>query len=299
MNSDKVLLFGGSGFLGVHIFETLMDSGYDVYIADISKNSVVPSDRFFHCNIMSVEDINHALNISPSYVFNLAGVANLDHAVKNPCQTMNLNVMGNLNILNACLKHDITRYIYASSAYALSKKGSFYGLSKFFSEKIVEEFHDKYDLPFTIVRFGSVYSEKNYSNNYVFSVIKQAIVEGKITHNGDGEEIREYIHAADAARLCVDILKDRQFENEHIILTGVERMKRKELFLAIDEILGNSVKIEYKKDGYESHYSYTPYSFEPVLSKKLVANPYIDIGQGMVECAKAVFSEIHREPPHV
>lgn len=48
---------------------------------------------------------------------------------------------------------------------------------------------------------------------------------GTINHSGDGEETREYIHAADVAKLALQVM-----ENEHIILTGVERMHRKELF---------------------------------------------------------------------
>ena len=62
---------------------------------------------------------------------------------------MELNILGNINILNACLKAKIKRFIYASSAYAMSDKGSFYGISKLTSEKIVEEYAVKFDLKFT------------------------------------------------------------------------------------------------------------------------------------------------------
>ena len=48
---------------------------------------------------------------------------------------MQLNVISNLKILDLCVKHKINRYLYASSAYAMSEKGSFYGISKLASEK--------------------------------------------------------------------------------------------------------------------------------------------------------------------
>ena len=191
-------------------------------------------------------------------------------------------------MLEASRKHEIKRFIYASSAYALSDKGSFYGLSKLFSEKIVEEYSKKYGLDFTIIRFGSVYGARDYENNYVYNVIKDAVTGKKIVHCGDGEEVREYIHAADAAKLCLNILLDDRFINDHVILTGVERLKRKELFSSIQEILCDDIEIEYQNEGYKNHYKFTPYSFNPTLSKKLVANPFIDMGQGMLECIQSI-----------
>ena len=65
-------------------------------------------------------------------------------------------------------------------------------------------------------------------------------------------------------------------------------MHRKELFDMINEILGNKLKIQLHNDGYHNHYQTTPYSFHPTRSKKLVANPYIDMGQGILECMKDI-----------
>ena len=139
-------------------------------------------------------------------MYNLAGLANLDLAIKTPVKTMQLNILGNMNILEACVANNIKKFIYASSAYAMSNKGSFYGISKLASEKIIEEYHEKYNLDFTILRYGSVYSEREYDNNYIYNIVKKAVLENLIYHNGDGNEIREYIHAADAAKLSVDVI---------------------------------------------------------------------------------------------
>ena len=53
----------------------------------------------------------------------------------------------------------------------------------------------------------------------------KALLEGKIDHEGDGNEVREYIHAADAAKLSIDVIESNS-ENIHVILTGTERMRR-------------------------------------------------------------------------
>ena len=115
-----------------------------------------------------------------------------------------------------------------------------------------------------------------------------------ISHSGDGEEIREYIHAADVAKLTLQVMESDEFINEHIILTGVERMHRKELFDMINEMLGNKLDVKLNNDGYGNHYKTTPYSFHPTRSKKLVANPYIDMGQGILECMKDVEKNTHK-----
>ena len=73
-----------------------------------------------------------------------------------------------------------------------------------------------------------------------------------------------------------------------MILTGSEKMKRIELFEMINEILGGTLKIELKGTQNNNHYKTTPYSFQPTASKKLVCNPYIDMGQGILECIKQI-----------
>jgi UDP-glucose 4-epimerase len=286
----KILVFGGFGFLGHYLVNELLNRGYDVTVADIHENAKVEGNiTYIKCDITSKENIKNAFKIKQfDFVYNLAGFANLDTAIKYPIETIQLNVIGNMHILEECVKNNISRFVYASSAYAMSNKGSFYGISKLASEKIIEEYLKKFSLPFTILRYGSVYSERSYDNNYIYNLIKSAVLEGEINHNGDGNELREYIHAADASKLSVDVIESEDFKNLHVILTGNERMKRSDLFNMVKEILNDQVKINYKNDGYHNHYNFTPYSFEPSVSRKLSANPHIDMGQGLLECIRSV-----------
>lgn len=283
----KVVVFGGCGFIGSYVVEELINNGYKVISADLNSSKYVNEKYFTKCDILDVKAVNEIVK-DASIVYNFAGFANLDDAIANPTKALELNVMGNMNILEACKKHKVQRFIYASSAYAMSDKGSFYGISKLTSEKLTEEYYKKFGLEFTIIRYGSVYGERAYYNNYIYNLVKNAMLTGTINHNGDGEEVREYIHAADVAKLALQVIESDEFVNEHLILTGVERMHRKELFDMINEILGNKLEINLNNDGYHNHYQTTPYSFHPTRSKKLVANPYIDMGQGILECMKDI-----------
>ena len=286
----KILVFGGIGFLGHYLVHELLKRGYKVTVADIHENEKLESEiTYVKCDITNKENVENVFeNKQFDFVYNLAGFANLDIAIKYPIETIQLNVIGNMYILEQCVKNNVSRFVYASSAYAMSNKGYFYGISKLASEKIVEEYLKKYSLPFTILRYGSVYSERSYDNNYIYNLVKTAVLEGEINHNGDGNELREYIHAADASKLSVDVIESEDFKNLHVILTGNERMKRSDLFNMVKEILNDQVEINYKNDGYHNHYNFTPYSFEPSVSRKLSANPHIDMGQGLLECVRSV-----------
>ena len=286
----KVLVFGGFGFLGYYLLKELLSRGYEVVVADIKDNSEFKDIvHYLNCDISDQKQVDAVFqNQNYDIVYNLAGFANLDFSIKAPLKTMQLNIIGNMYVLEACINANIKKFVYASSAYAMSNKGSFYGISKLASEKIIEEYHEKYDLDFTILRYGSVYSERDYDNNYIYNLVKKAVIENVIDHKGDGNEIREYIHAGDAAKLSVDVIESDKFNNVHVILTGTERIKRSELFNMINEILNNKIEINYNYN-YNNHYKFTPYSFEPSLSRKLTANPHIDMGQGILECIRSVY----------
>ena len=286
----NILVFGGFGFLGHYLVHELLNRNYKITVADIHENKKLESKiNYIKCDITIKENVENVFkNKQFNVVYNLAGFANLDTAIKYPLKTIQLNVIGNMHILEQCVKNNISRFVYASSAYAMSNKGSFYGISKLASEKIIEEYLKKYSLPFTILRYGSVYSERSYDNNYIYNLVKSAVLIGEINHNGDGNELREYIHAADASKLSVDVIESDDFKNLHVILTGNERMKRSDLFNMVNEILNDQVEINYKNDGYHNHYNFTPYSFEPSVSRKLSANPHIDMGQGLLECVRSV-----------
>ena len=296
MKQKKVVIFGGAGFIGSYVADELQHREYDVVIADIKPEKYAHKATFVKCDITSPAQIEKVITSDVDYVYNFAGFANLERSILDPISTIELNIMGNLYILDEIRhKKNVQRYVFASSAYALNDKGSFYGVSKLASEKLIEEYYRRYGVKYTILRYGSVYSERDFDNNYIYSLIKKIIETHKVIHEGDGNEIREYIHASDVARMAVDVITKDDFINQYMILTGVERMKRKELFCMIKEILGEDFDIELKCNGYANHYKITPYSFQPTMSRKMVANSYIDMGQGILECIKQIKKTDERE----
>ena len=99
---------------------------------------------------------------------------------------------------------------------------------------------------------------------------------------GDGEEIREYIHVKDAARLSIEALNEK-YKNEHLIITGNQQIKLKNLLIMIKEIFRGEIEIEFNQADELYHYEITPYNYKPQVAKKITPDTYYDLGQGLMD----------------
>jgi len=288
----KAVVFGGSGFLGSHVADALTNAGYDTTVYDIKSSPYLQkSQKMVVGDILDKKAVDKAVKTA-DIVYNFAGMADIDEAQDKPLAAIEGNILGNTIILEACRKNKIKRFVFASSLYVYSNLGSFYRSSKQACELIIENYNEVYGIPYTILRYGSLYGPRATERNYIYNIIKQAITKGKISSFGDKEDLREYIHVEDAARGSVEIL-DKDFERECVILSGVEPLKRHDLIRMIQEMLGNKIDIEYLPTESKHHYKITPYAFKPKTAKKLVSKYYLDIGQGMLECIQNVYDDVH------
>lgn len=279
----KAIVFGGSGFLGSHVADALSCKGFEVIIFDLVPSPYLKeSQKMIVGDILEPDQVKEAV-IGCDYVYNLAGIADLDDATTKPIKTVQLNVVGNINVMQAAVHQKVKRFIYASSIYVYSQKGGFYRCSKQASELYIEEFQNRFSLDYTILRYGTLYGPRADQRNAIYNYLKQAL-ETRTIRCPNPKEMREYINVKDAAALSVEILKE-EYKNRHIILTGHYHMKVQDMMMIIKEIFNDQVEIIYtEKDQNNDHYSFTPYSFSPKIGHKLVGNCYVDIGQGLIEC---------------
>jgi UDP-glucose 4-epimerase len=150
----KAVVVGGSGFIGSHVADHLSDAGYQVIIYDNTMSQWLREDQ--EMVIGDVQDTGK-LNqvIRDAYVvYNFAAIADINQALEQPIKTANINIIGNLNVMDACHNHGVKRFFYASTVYVHSREGGFYRCSKQASEAYVEEYQKIYGLDYTILRYG-------------------------------------------------------------------------------------------------------------------------------------------------
>lgn len=293
--SSKVVVFGGAGFLGSSVVDALTDAGHDVIVYDTKPSPYIKgSQKMIVENILDEKAVEKAVE-DCDIVYNFAGIADIDEASQKPLDSVKYNIVGNSIILEACRKANIKRFVFASSIYVYSKAGSFYRSTKQACELLIENYHEVFGLSYTILRYGSLYGPRADSKNFIHKILTQALTEGKITREGDGEELRDYIHVKDAARGSVEILAD-EFANQHVILVGNQQMRIKDLLIMIKEMLDNKLEIEYLPPTGNYHYEITPYSFAPKTGKRLMARTYLDLGQGILECIYDLYKTLNPLP---
>ena len=281
--AKKVLVVGGSGFLGSHVADELTEKGYEVTIFDQKKSTWInDNQKFIESDLLDREHVIKSLE-GFNFVIHFAGIADIGESKEKPLEPIETNIIGTANLLEGCRKNKIEKFIFASSVYVFSKYGSFYGKSKQACELLIEEYQNEFNLDYIHVRYGSLYGPRAQEWNGLKKYISEIIKNKQIDFSGNGEEKREYIHVKDAAIMTASLLESDE-KNIAVNITGHQVISTLDLFKLIFEVLQLEEKINLSKESnVVSHYKISPYSFQPKESKKLVPKKFIDIGQGVLE----------------
>ncbi len=297
--NKKVVVFGGSGFLGSHVADALTAKGYHVVIFDRAASPyLTPEQTMIVGDILDRDSVRDVVR-DAEYVYHFAGIADIAEAKNKPVETVQFNVMGTMYILDACREFGVKRFMYASTVYVYSELGSFYRSSKQACELFIENYQKACGLEFTILRYGSLYGRRANHFNFIHNSIRQALTEGKIERKGDGNEVRDYINVLDAARASVEVLDDEEFRNSYLMMTGTQTTKVREILEMIREMMHNQVELNFLNETFDEHYEITPFSFKPRVAKKYVSRYYHDLGQGVLDCIYEVYEQLVKEDPSV
>lgn len=277
------LVTGGSGFLGSHVADALADAGYRTIVYDRKPSPYLRADQEM---ILGDLDDRAALDAAVrgvDVVFHLGAVADIQDCADDPVAAARVNVHGTVNLLEACRKHGVKRFVFSSSAYIYSRHGGFYRASKQAAEAFVETFAEAGGPAFTIMRYGSLYGRRADPKNRIYRMIQEALTKGSISFPGHGDAMREFIHVGDAARMSLEVLAPK-YENRFVLVTGFERFRVRDVAQMIKEILARDIRIEFAEGEPPGHYLMTPFTFKPAMAEKLIANEFIEFGHGLLEC---------------
>lgn len=278
----QACVIGGSGFLGSHVADQLSEAGYTVRIFDRNRSRWLRGDQ-----AMIVGDILDSVALLEAVrgcevVYNFAAIADLNDALDKPLLTLQVNVLGTVNVLEACRAAGVRRFVYASTVYVYSREGGFYRCSKQAAEHYVEEYQRAYGIDFTILRYGSLYGPRADATNGLYRIVRDALQSRRISYEGNPESIREYIHVEDAARASVLALGE-EFRNESVVLTGHQPMRVLDLLKMLAEIMGMPDAVDFRDEEYAGHYVRTPYAYLPKLGRRYTPPLHVDLGQGLLQ----------------
>ncbi len=281
----RALVTGGAGFLGSHIADALVERGFAVRVFDRRESPHLRAGQEMVLgDLLEPGPLDDAAE-GCDCLFHLAALSDLERASSDPVEATRHNVLGTVRALEAARRAGVGRFLFASTVYVYSRAGGFYRCSKQAGEEYVEEYARQFGLGCTILRYGSLYGPRANDANGVYRLLRQALDEGSVRHVGRPDDSREYVHVEDAARLSVDALAD-EFADQRLVITGHHPMRLRDLFTMFSEILGRPLEVDYAEPAEgmaDTHYRVTPYAFSPRVGRKLTANCYVDMGQGILQ----------------
>jgi UDP-glucose 4-epimerase len=222
----KVLVTGGTGFIGSHITDLLAQLGYQVIVVDnLSQSNLSHLNRkarFYKLDITDSSLYAVLAREKPDVIIHQAAQVNVHQSVKDPISDVRTNILGTLNLLNGAVKLGIKKMIYASTCAVYGEPqtdpidethpvnpSSGYGLSKWTGECYIRLYHQMHGLSYTILRYANVYGPRQgvYGEGGVVSIFNKQLENGSsAVIYGDGTQTRDFVYVKDVARANVQAL---------------------------------------------------------------------------------------------
>jgi len=229
MKNKNILVTGGTGFVGSHLVEALVKRGARVVVP---YRSTDPASYFMTQGldkkvvlaIGDVTDRRRIVDIVSKYeietIYHLAAQPIVDTAYNNPVETIQTNVMGTVNILDAAYNSGTVRHIIVTSsdkAYGKSERtytedsplsGDHpYEASKSAADIITQAYIKTYNAPATIVRFGNIYGPGDLNMSRIIPGIMQSVLTGEeLDLRSDGTFVRDYVYVGDVISAYLYVL---------------------------------------------------------------------------------------------
>lgn len=236
----NILVTGGSGFIGSHVVDALIEKGENIRVLDIAKPHR-DDVEYVKGSINSANDINKSVD-NIDIVFHIAAFSNIDKIPDNPIRAINTNIIGTANVLEAARKHDVERVLLASSYFVESGKGHLYTTTKIASERLCHDYLELYGLQYTILRYGTAYGSRSRGEDVVSIFVEKALKNKKLTIHGTGNQYRNFIYVKDLAQGNIAAMK-KIAEKKTYILCGNKAITINEVAETIKRVLGEEIEI--------------------------------------------------------
>jgi UDP-glucose 4-epimerase len=256
------LVTGGSGFIGSHVVDKLLDGGADnvrVFDNELRVHNLRAGDARVETIQGDVTDVNDvaAAMTGVDGVFHMA-VLPLGPTVENPRLGLDVNVLGTFNVLEAAQRAGVAKVVFssASSVYGDTDDTmdeshplgarTMYGASKIAGEYFLRSFNDHYGLRYVTLRYMNVYGPRQ-AGGLVMAVARRVLAGEPPEITGDGSQSFDFVHVADVADANVAAMGSDVSGEELNVGSGTEASAR-EIAETLIGIVGSAVEVRYRPD---------------------------------------------------
>jgi UDP-glucose 4-epimerase len=229
----RILVTGGSGFIGRHVVSTLRDQGHQVRVVDLQPH-VDPEVDLVQGDIADAEVIEAAFEGGFDGVVHLAAVTSVLRSIEHPELTYRTNVQGTHRLLEGARAAGVRSLVFASTnavtgpmeAPAITERARLrpmtpYGATKAAGEMLMSAYTSVYDVRCTAIRLTNVYGPGMQAKDSIVARLMRAIRLGTTFEiYGDGQQVRDYVHVADVVAAAARALEDESWQGPVVIGTG-------------------------------------------------------------------------------
>jgi len=254
----KVLVTGGSGFIGSHLIKKLLLNNYKVNCFDLENSISFKSNnfKFFKGNILDKKALNNASK-NCDIIIHLAASLGVKNTDDNLAQCLDLNILGTKNALETAKKNKIKYFLYFSSSEIYGDQKSFpiyesfasqnrsvYAISKIAAENYVKGYFQKYNIKYNIIRFFNVYGPGQKENFVISKYIDLASRNKTLNIYGNGNQIRSFCHVDDATNGVLEVIENGKSNTIYNVGNDKEPITMLKLSKLVASIFKRKIKIQ-------------------------------------------------------
>jgi UDP-glucose 4-epimerase len=296
----RVLLTGGAGFIGSHVAEALLERGHEVAVVDdlsSGKRANVPEGAVFYEADVRAGCGEVFAAFRPEALSHQAAQMDVRRSVREPDFDADVNVIGTVRLLQNCVRHDVSRVVFASTGGAVyGEQREFpapedhpqypvspYGVSKLAGERYLHYYHAQYGLSYRALRYANVYGPRQdpHGEAGVVAIFCGNLAAGRpSTVFGTGGQTRDYVHVHDVARANVLALEKESPSEAYNVGTGIETSVN-QIYDLLRQASGKDLPPEYApaRPGEQSRSSVNP----SLVARALGWRPEVELAAGLEE----------------